>query len=474
MASSSQQRFEEYVDILRKYPAAAKTIDTYQNSIGFQNETEQLYVTACAPSAVIFVKWVLQQALQKGIKRLYFLARDGYPFYVAAGHLCQAWKLDIDCRYLSVSRYAVRVPEYHLMGKACLERICIGGIDVTFEKIMKRAALTDEEAMHVAELVGCKESYQSILNYQQILNIKQKLMDVDCLFEYINSHSKEAYENAIGYLTQEGLLEEVPYAIVDSGWVGTLQQSMQRLLRTKKKSLSLEGFYFGLYELPQGAERDLYHAYFFEPYRGLKRKVHFSNCLFEAIYSATEGMTLCYRAVNTGAQVTGTAGAAAQAAKDKADRQYVPVLDSRQNRNWEQLAQNTAVLVKYVKVYTMVAPVFAASARKDLKMVQELLGLFMSRPSMLEIQTYGNQVFSDDVLEHDMKTVAARLSDEDIRNQRLFRKLLIIFGIRKGVLRESAWLEASVVLNDIDIDRYLRHVAIYKYFVYIKKMLKRH
>lgn len=456
MSAANQQRLKEYINILEKYPTALHITDIYQKSYGFQSETEELYVAACAPTAVCFVKWVLQEAFQKGLKRLYFLARDGYPFYVTARHLCQTWKLDIDCRYLSVSRYAMRVPEYHLMGRDCLDRICIGGIDVTFEKIMKRAALTEEEAVHVAELVGCKERYQDILNYQEIQNIKQKLLSVDCLFEYINRHSKEAYENAIGYLTQEGLLEDVAYGIVDSGWVGTLQQSMQRLLRTRKATLNLNGFYFGLYELPGEAERGLYHAYFFEPYKGLRRKVHFSNCLFEAIFSATEGMTLYYKKV--------------QAEKQR----YVPLLDSLQNRNWVQLAQNTEVLEKYVQVYTSVERMFTVSVRKELKLVQELLGLFMAKPSMLEIQTYGNQIFSDDVLEHDMKSVAARLSDEDIKNQWLFRKLLIIFGIRKSVLRESAWLEASVVLNGVDTERYLKHVAFYKYFVYIKKMLLKH
>ena len=76
---------------------------------------------------------------------LYFLARDGYQMYLAARQLCKQYDLDIECRYLKVSRYAVRVPEYHLLGERCLERICVGGIDVTFEKIMQRAALTDKE-----------------------------------------------------------------------------------------------------------------------------------------------------------------------------------------------------------------------------------------------------------------------------------------------------------------------------------------
>ena len=137
MSAANQQRLKEYINILEKYPTALHITDIYQKSYGFQSETEELYVAACAPTAVCFVKWVLQEALQKGLKRLYFLARDGYPFYVTARHLCQTWKLDIDCRYLSVSRYAMRVPEYHLMGRDCLDRICIGGIDVTFKKIMK-------------------------------------------------------------------------------------------------------------------------------------------------------------------------------------------------------------------------------------------------------------------------------------------------------------------------------------------------
>lgn len=118
------------------------------------------------------------------------------------------------------------------------------------------------------------------------------------------------------------------------------------------------------------AERDLYHAFFFEPYKGLRRKVHFSNCLFEAIFSATEGMTLYYKKV--------------QAEKQR----YVPLLDSLQNRNWVQLAQNTEVLEKYVQVYTSVERMFTVSVRKELKLVQELLGLFMAKPSMLEIQTH--------------------------------------------------------------------------------------
>ena len=86
---------------------------------------KEIYKRVLAPTLYEFVMWVLQKALQSGKKRLYFLARDGYQMYLAARQLCKQYDLDIECRYLKVSRYAVRVPEYHLLGERCLERICV-------------------------------------------------------------------------------------------------------------------------------------------------------------------------------------------------------------------------------------------------------------------------------------------------------------------------------------------------------------
>ena len=39
------------------------------------------------------------------------------------------------------------------------------------------------------------------------------------LLDMIYIHSRDAYANAFGYLKQEGLLDSVRYAVVDSGWV---------------------------------------------------------------------------------------------------------------------------------------------------------------------------------------------------------------------------------------------------------------
>ena len=74
---------------------------------------------------------------------------------------------------------------------------------------MKRAGLTDEEAMQVAKLCGRDENYRDIINYGEVLKLKEILGKIPEFMKYVDSHSKDAYANAINYLEQEGLMEDI-------------------------------------------------------------------------------------------------------------------------------------------------------------------------------------------------------------------------------------------------------------------------
>ena len=137
------------------------------------------------PVLIEFVTWVLEQAKANDISRLYFLSRDGYQMYLAAKDINRKMKLDIDIRYLNVSRYSMRVPEYALLGDKCLDRIFIGGIDVTFRRIMKRAALTDAEIDSVARECDAGKDPDRILNYQEVMSLKQKFIGNKKLMGFI-------------------------------------------------------------------------------------------------------------------------------------------------------------------------------------------------------------------------------------------------------------------------------------------------
>ena len=73
-----------------------------------------------------------------------------------------------------------------------------------------------------------------------------------------------------------------------------MQESLGHLLQSAGYSRPLEGYYFGLYSLPETADRKGYHGWYFEPASGTGRKTLFSNCLFECIFTAPHGMTEGY------------------------------------------------------------------------------------------------------------------------------------------------------------------------------------
>lgn len=435
-----------YVEVLAKNPDYYRA---FERCLEEDYDSEQImYLEVFAPVLIEFVKWVLNRAVEDGRKRLYFLARDSYQMYIAAKCLCNRNNLDIDCRYLSVSRYAIRLPEYRILGDKCLDKICTGGIDVTFEKVMMRGGLGREQGLEIAGECGYKDRYTEVLNYNQVMELKGVLANSKRFLEYINGYSEYAYPAAIGYLCQEGLMDDVDYALVDSGWVGTLQQSIKRLVRTVNPDKDVTGYYFGLYEIPADESTDSYKGFYFEPGNHIRRKVHFSNSLFEGVFSAPEGMTHHYEEHNG---------------------RFHPVFDMKKNPNSEFIEKNTRALENLLEFYECGSGI----DNIDMNMVKKLLAMFMGNPGMEEVAVYGSLMFSDDVLEGSMQSISAKLNQEEIARQRILNKTLIMTGLKKGVIHESAWIEGSIVRNGVKVKSNLRHARMYKYFVYIRKRLRR-
>ncbi len=432
-----EERIRERIDYYRKI---INSRPIYRDALQKQKGSS-LYNTAMIPVLIEFVIWGIGQAEQKGIKRLYFLSRDGYQMFLVAKDLCQKMDVDIEIRYLNVSRYSMRVPEYAMLGEKCLDRIFIGGIDVTFRRIMKRAALTDDEINDVAAECGISDELDRLLNYQEIITLKNKFASNRKLLDYIQKHSKEAYPNAIGYLKQEGLLDDIKYGLVDSGWVGTLQQTIRHLTQKDR----IDGFYFGLYETPRDEDPGMYHGFYFNPETGLDRKSYFSNCLFEAVFTSAEGMTIGY---------------------DEKKGVFVPATDLRQNPNKQVIQKNIRQLQEYMD------DISTYEKHGDAAYVEKLLSRLMAVPTKLEVDEFGNLLFSDDVLEGNLKKVAAELNHDEIVNQRFLHKALIMLGISKKEIHESAWIEGSIVRLGEDVGRSLRSARRYKKFVYIRKRIR--
>lgn len=405
---------------------------------------DAIFSEVFAPAVTAYVEWVLEQAARAGIGRLYFLARDGWLMYQAAQSLAASRGITTELRYLKTSRYSLRTAEYRLLGKDCLDTVCAGGINISFRTMMKRAALSDEEAWQIAELTGYGKRYRESLSYGEIRKVRSALAGTEQFFTYVREHAESCYEQTAGYLRQEGLMEDTPYAVVDSGWIGTVQLSLQRLVSAGMgREQELQGYYFGLYELPKGARRENYHSFYLAPGRNLCRKARFSVCLFEAVCSSPEGMTLSYV---------------------RHRGKYLPVESAGKNPNASRMRRNTELLEAYLEAYPAAArETGTAACRKLLRC--------MGTPSVTEARTLGTLLFCDDVLEQQMQSVAAAWDREELKKRRFVRRLLIRLGIDKATLCESGWPEGSIVLLGGRVKAALRQERMYKYCMYIRKAL---
>lgn len=443
-------RLAVYDKAISSYPRFYDYIITYDNNHEL-NVSQKLYLRVFVPALIGYVEWVLQDAFDRGIKRLFFLSRDGYQMYLIGKSLCDARNIDIECRYINVSRYSMRVPSYHLDTKKALDQICVGGIDITLTKILKRAALTDAEISQVINDIGWQGRQDRILNYSEIMTLKSELIATNNIYTYIENHSKECYKDAIGYLNQEGLLDGIRCALVDSGWIGTLQDSIETLVKSVNPNLKLEGYYFGMYEIPEDCDNSKYHPYYFTPHKGIGRKVSFANSLFETVISADEGMALGYK---------------------QEDDRYVAIKDESGNPNRVQMNDNICLLEQFLVDYSA-DDSEEIDIKKMFHITEKVMRYFMSEPTEVEVAAYGDNRFSADLLEGSQKKVAAELTFRHMKDQWFVSKLLIMSGVKKATIYESAWLEGSAVRCGKRVNTNLRHIRWYKYFVYFRKGMRK-
>lgn len=407
-------------------------------------DEEKLFINTFAPVLCAYTEWVLRKASDSGIGTIYFLSRDGYMLLEAAKRLKDTICPDMQLRYLNVSRFSLRSAQYYDSGKNCLDTICSGGMNITFKKLMKRALLTDDECIKIASCIGMSKRMDEALDYKMILKIKEDLKEVSEFFDMVKEHTKQPHENVCGYLLQEGLMDDTKKGIVDSGWIGTVQNSLMYLIR---KPRTLHGYYFGLYETPVKTEPDTepvseYDAYYIKPrgrsgdnMRNLKRKKDFSICLFESVCSSPEGMTVGY--------------------EKNADGKYIPVTDMDQNPNAGHINRFSKIMKEYASGYfsEITSGAYSYDEDEDLDMVNGIMSSLMGDPSSEEASVLGQLMFCDDVLESELKSVAGKITKEDIRKLTFIRRLMGKTGICKDITPMSGWFEGSIALvtdeNDI-------------------------
>lgn len=258
---------------------------------------ENICRTYSTPILTYYIWWVLREAKARSIDRLYFLARDGSIMKEIAELLCEAFSIPISCRYLYVSRAALRMPTYHFIDENEAYSLLLGySYQVSAASMMKRALLPESLIGRILDEVGYPcEKRTALLTRMETDQLAERIKANVTYRDAVWSASERAYPLAIDYFRQEGLLDkDAAVAIVDSGWNGSMQRSLRQLLDRAGCTNRLVGFYFGLFHEPPHNNNSEYLAWYFSPDRALGNKAKFSNNLFECMCAAPHGTTLGY------------------------------------------------------------------------------------------------------------------------------------------------------------------------------------
>ncbi|HZS40773.1 MAG TPA: hypothetical protein VFF06_28265 [Polyangia bacterium] len=236
-----------------------------------------------------FVDWLRRRMAADGIDRAFFIARDGWIIHNVYSRMV-AVESGPPGAYLYGSRRALNVPAITALDAKALDFLTSGSSRMTVAQFVGRLGLSVEEH-RAAILDGGFQSVDQPLvpgsDFYLLRRLYQKLS------EPILRVAAEEREAMIAHFRRLGLLDCARPGLVDLGWHGTLQRSVERMLALAGVEARPRGYYLGTFprarELENGGQSMVaYLCENGEPER-LWRIIRACVELFEFAFAAPHG-----------------------------------------------------------------------------------------------------------------------------------------------------------------------------------------
>ena len=215
-----------------------------------------------------FIQWLLEEAERRGIRRLYFIARDGMIFLRLAQAIAQARGLTLELRYLYGSRRAFRLPSVFELGPRehawLTERIPTLSLAMLAERLdMTAAELLNQIDPELRARLPAEDAPLSVALAAELV---ERLDHLPAVRATILAKAAQARALLLEYLEQEGFFAEGPIGIVDIGWMGGSQDALYKIAAAHQPAIEIHGFYFGLFHYsPYTSRRNRKSAYAIRP-----------------------------------------------------------------------------------------------------------------------------------------------------------------------------------------------------------------
>lgn len=181
-----------------------------------------------APALLGYLLWILKRAQALSLKRLVFLARDGEILTKLARILVARLGLEIDIRYLYVSRRST-----NLAATFNVDEEETGWIfrDVPSLSVTQFLARFDLKWEDIAQFMDASAGSEAAGSASEIAEGFERKLAEGPLRELVLERAAQRREVVEDYFRQEGLIDDVAKGIVDFGGVGSQIRSVHALVK---------------------------------------------------------------------------------------------------------------------------------------------------------------------------------------------------------------------------------------------------
>lgn len=197
-----------------------------------------------APAYIPYVRFVLEEAVKRGVKRLYFLSRDSYILLEIAKEM-QSKYPELELRYLFVSRMALMLPYLYLQPTA-EQFLSVQDHETILNKSVDDILSLLHTNVEELKKLNIIFNYKKITTKQEESDLLQKLFSCNGPFlSLLMKRAEEEYSLLHNYFIQEKLCDADRCAMVDVGWLGTTRRMINRLQHCFGAN-DVDFFYYGV------------------------------------------------------------------------------------------------------------------------------------------------------------------------------------------------------------------------------------
>ena len=216
-----------------------------------------------APLLISFVKWVINEANTTGIKKLYFVSRDGQILKKIADEFAK-YRDTPQRYYLYGSRQAWYLPSLNIEKKGIKDWLIINGHSKSIKDMLAKLKIKPQSIKELLDIYGIK-NFEKQLNDKEIKNF-WKLINSKEFQNLVLKNAKQAYELCSKYFIQEKLYDDISFAFVDIGWTLKTQRAVKNILNSVNCKHKIIGYYLGVNkDRISMDESGLYKAFILQP-----------------------------------------------------------------------------------------------------------------------------------------------------------------------------------------------------------------